>query len=253
MLIAGLICLGLAVAAIVFHVLERRKLEASKGTETLRCGDLNQLWKGVLDEVGPDSFTHACEVKGPALAAESGALKGPESGAECVWHRTTLTEHYWDWERDSDGRRRRVERTRTLSSTESENPFRVDDGSGTVAIDPREADVDEAEKVVDRMDREPAAVGLLEGLLQVGDRTIGVEHEEWIIRPGAQLYVLGEARDRAGQLALAKPSEGPMVISTQSEEAFQAEARSMMKWSLIAAVVLGPVGIGLLVAAAVTA
>ena len=246
MLIAGLICLALAGVALYLYLDQRKKLRAATRTETLQCGQLSELSQAAAEAVGAGSFSHACELVGPAVAPEQGPMTAPESKQACVWHRTKLTEHYWDWERDSDGDRRRVRRTREIHSHTSESSFFVDDGTGRVAIDPKGADIDGEDKVVDRMEEDrgrmssmSGLVGIAQSIFQAGDNTIGIEHEEWIIRPGARLYVLGEASDRSGQLELAKPDDGPMVISTRSEEEYVASTRSFMKWSLVGAIVLG--------------
>ena len=257
MLIAGLICLGLAAVAVGVWFYYRRLLQATQRTETLQCSQLTELSKAAAEAVGPGSFNQGCEVVGTAVGAEGGPLTGPESKQECVWHKTVLTEHYWDWETDSDGDRRRVERQREISSHTSETPFLVDDGSGRVSIDPRGATIDGEEKVVSRMERDPGRaqssgiLGLAQSVFEFGDRTIGIEHEEWIIRTGGRLYVLGEVTDRRGLLQLAKPDEGPMIISTRSEEEFAASSRKWVKWSLIAAAVLAPAGVVLTVLALV--
>ncbi len=241
MLIAGLVCLGLAAVAAYFFFSERKTLQAAVGTETLKCGEVNELSTAAAAAVGAGSFSHACEVVGPAKAPETGVLKASESGQECVWHRSKLTEHYWDWERDSEGDMDRTRKTREIHSAESETPFFVDDGTGRIEIVPVGADIDGADKVVDRMDKDAGSSGWSGFASSVfgGDRTIGIEHEEWIIRPGARLYVLGEASDKSGQLRIGQADKGPFVISTRSEEEFTSATRTTMRLALAAAVVLG--------------
>ena len=48
--------------------------------------------------------------------------------------------------------------------------------------------------------------------------TLGFEYQEWVLRPGARLYVHGEVSDASGRVAFAKPSQGRYMISTRSEE-----------------------------------
>jgi hypothetical protein len=251
MLIGGLICLALAGLCVYLFLNQRKTLRATQVAETFKCGELSEFSKATTEQVGEGTFEKVCEVVGAATPAESGPLTAPESKQPCVWHKTVLTEHYWDWERDSDGDRRRVERTRQLSSPTSETTFYVDDGTGRVAIDPRNAEIDGEEKVFDRMERDMntgAQISDIVGsIFQVGDSTIGIEHEEWVLRPGKQLYVLGQVTDRAGNLELRKPSENPMVISTRTEQEFAASTRKWAIAALAGAVVLGLAGVGLIV------
>jgi len=241
MLIAGCVCLVLAAIAAYIFFNERKTLQAAVGTETLQCGEVNELSKAAAAAVGAGSFSHACEVLGPAKPPETGVLKASESGQECVWYRSKLTEHYWDWERDSDGDMDRTRKTREIHSSESETPFFVDDGTGRIEIVPVGADVDGPDKVVDRMEKDagPSGWSGLASSVFGGDRTIGIEHEEWIIRPGARLYVLGEASDSSGQVRIGTAKDGPFVISTRSEEEFTSSTRTTMRIALAAAIVFG--------------
>lgn len=252
MLIAGIVCLvAAAIAAYLFYD-SRKTLQAVQGTETLKCGDVTQLSQAASEAVGPGSFSHGCEVVGTAMAPETGQLTAPESKLPCVWHKTEVKEHYYEYRRDSNGNRRRHNQTRTLSSYTSETPFLIDDGSGRVPVLPQGAEIDGEEKVVDRMERDVNKASGLLGLANIafsfGDHTTGVEYTESILRPGARLYVLGEVSDRRGEVQLGKPSEGgPMIISTRSEEEIVSSKRGTIKWSRIGMIVLIPAGLVLVV------
>lgn len=74
------------------------------------------------------------------------------------------------------------------------------------------------------------------------NNTIGFVHQEWVIRPGARLYVRGEASDATGRLAFAKPEHGDYMISTRSEEQIVAQARSRAKVATTVAQVAGILG-----------
>lgn len=223
--------------------------------ETLTAGDLTSLASAAAEAAGAGAFSHRCELVGVAQAGPQGPAKAPESGEECVWYRTQVTEHYWEWDRDSDGDRRRVERTRTIAEHESEEAFVLEDDTGRVTLDPRDADLDHPVKVLDRLDRDqPASRGggiletLAQGVFDWGDRTIGLEREEWIVRPGQRLYVLGEAHDAAGALGMRKGEGGRYVISLRSEEDLKRSAGRWATASLVATVVLGVAGLALVVA-----
>jgi hypothetical protein len=251
-IVFGLVVLALAGVALAHFIRQRRKLRATQTAETLSCDDLGELARAVRDEVEGVGFARVCEVVGEAVPHESGVLTAIESRHPCVWHRAVLTEHYWDWERDSDGDRHRRRKKRQIHAQASETTFLVDDDTGTIAIDPRAADVDGAEKVVDRMDENiqtgSQLMWLAEAIFTAGDRTIGVQHEEWIVRPGTRLYVLGEARDAGnGRLEMRKPAEGDMILSTRSEQEFAAATAKSARLGLLAAIGLGALGVALVV------
>jgi hypothetical protein len=149
-----------------------------------------------------------------------------------------------------------------VSDLVSEAGFVVDDGTGQVVVAPAGADVDHPEQVVDRFDRHDgsgsAGAGVLDSVLSAvllsGDRsgTIGFETEEWIIRPGARLYVHGEVSDASGRLRFAKPDKGRYVISTRSEQEIVRGDRRNAAIALGAAAVAAVAGVVLVVLGAVS-
>jgi hypothetical protein len=262
MWIAGIILLLVAAAA-AFYARNRRGIaRQSTATDTLTCDELTRLATGVGDEVGGGSFSQRVEIAGKTVPGADGPIEGPHSQTKVVWYRGEVTHRYWTMERrEVDGKTRwdRVEHTETVSDLSSEVPFLVDDGSGApVLVDPRGADIDAPEQTVDRF--EPGANpgtgggnGLFDSIvnaaLRSGDRTgtIGFGYHEWVIRPGASVYVHGVASDATGRVAFAKPAKGRYMISTRSEEEIVGEALKHAKWSRIAAIALAVLGVVLLV------
>lgn len=242
MLIVGLVLLVVAIGAAWFARSARAHARTATATETLACADLTALAEGVGAEVGGGSFRQRCEVVGRAAHADDQVTEAPESKQAAVWHRTQVTRRYWTMERrEREGKTEwdRVEHSETVTDLSSELAFAVEDGTGRVLVAPLGADIDHAEKVVDRFDRGDERVaagvaGAVEGVLTAallggsgGERsgTIGFQTEEWVIRPGAQLYVLGEVSDQSGRLCFAKPDKGRFLVSTRSEEQLVAEHR----------------------------
>jgi hypothetical protein len=257
LLIVGLILLLVAAGAAWFARHSRGVARLARATETSTCGDLVSLASGVREEVGGAGFEQRCEVVGVAVAEGAGTT-APESGTAAVWHRTQLTHRYWEMERqeiDGETSYRRVERTETISDLTSEAPFLVDDDSGRVLVAPEGADVDHPEKVVDRFEREQDRGGrvldsVLSAVLRSGEGTgtIGFRTEEWVIRPGARLYVHGEVSDSTGVLRFRKPSEGRYVVSTRSEEELVAEDERHALWAAIGGAVAAVAGVALIAA-----
>ncbi len=254
MLIAGAILLAIAAGILLVARSHRAKARAARLTETLSCGDIAQLAGGVGAEVGGGLFSQRCEVVGQAAAGESGLISAPHSGADAVWHHSTVKHRYWEMEskRDSEGRttRSRVEKETTVSDITSEAPFLVSDGTGSVVVAPEGAKVDKPERVVDRFDpqvSEPTSSSFLASLFHSGadGGTLGFAYEEWIIRPGAQLYVHGTVSDKTGRPGFAK--DGRYIISSRSEEEIVGQAESIALWTAIGAGVAGAAGIVLLI------
>jgi hypothetical protein len=230
MIIAGVILIAIAVAAVFVQRHQGGKARAARSTETLSCGDIDTLSRGVSAEGSGGLFRQRCEVVGQAAPGEGGVIKAPHSGADAVWHHSTVTHRYWEMEErvvDGQRQRNRVERDETVSDITSAAPFVVSDGSGSVAVSPDGANVDKPERVVDRFEPQvtqeqlPSGLaGVLSSFLRAGSQsgTLGFRYQEWIIRPGARLYVHGEVSDSSGRVAFAKPSGGRYIISTRSEE-----------------------------------
>jgi hypothetical protein len=260
MLIAGAILLAIALGAVLLARSESGRARRATATETLDCSDITSLAAGVGEEVGGGSFRQQCEVVGTAEPGPQGALRAPESGGDVVWHRTKVTHRYWAMEtRTVDGKttRERVERSETVSDDTSSAPFAVRDASGTIAVDPRGAEVDAPERVVDRFEQGGQAAergGFLAGLLRSGadSGTIGFRREEWVLRPGARLWIHGEVADALGTPTFGKPAKGDYIISTRSEAEVVGDARATAKFANVVAIIAGIAGVALLVAGLVT-
>ena len=79
------------------------------------------------------------------------------------------------------------------------------------------------------------------------DTTIGIERKEWGIAPGQRLYVLADASDRNGRLAMMKPADGKFVISTRTEQELRSSKRGFANVARILAIVFAVVGVVLVV------
>jgi hypothetical protein len=254
MVIGGVIALVVAGIALYYAHTQRRSLRAMTLTETLTCGELGELSQAASEAVGGGSFGRTCEVVGVAAPAAGGALTAPESGREVVWHRTVLTEHYTATETDSQGRSREVDKTRIVAQHVSQEPFLVNDSTGTILVDPRDADMDEPFVLADKFERNASGIEIgdskwanLAEQLATASIQGGIQHEEWGIPVGQQLYVLAEASDRTGALTMARPETGRFVISTQTEEDLRKSAGRTVNIAAAIGVAAGLAGVVLLV------
>ena len=145
-----------------------------------------------------------------------------------------------------------------ISDQTSQAPFLVDDGTGTLPIDAAQADMDQPEKVHDRFEPDSSDQGRTFQAFGVSinlgsdSGSLGFQHVEWLLRPGASLYLLGEVTDSTGRLMLTKPREdGGLVVSTRSEEEFVGAARKRAMWATIGGAAGAVLGVGLLIGALV--
>jgi hypothetical protein len=201
-------------------------------------------------ELGGSAFSRISEVTGTAAPGPLGELKSELAEVPCIWYRYEIRRRYWDSSTDSDGNRSR-ERTETVAKLASTQPFRVADATGSVLVRPDGLAIDHAQRVLDQFDPDQGtgSISFLGISIGMGSDTIGYEREEWIVRSGTPIYVLGEARDQGGEVVIGKPASGVHVISTRSEAELRKSAQRtqrILMWSALAAVIIGLV---LLVAA----
>ena len=230
--------LSFALCVVFFLVAgaKARKAFDVASTATSSAAELRTLAEDVAREIGGGAFSRVAELKGRAVAVE--ALRAEYSGTECVWYECTATRLWEEEDRDagregggSGGMRQGSD---VVSTVRREPPFRLEDATGGVLVDPRGATV-EAEKTWSRF--EPAAG---RGTLRIGSvefdlgahhggagsrRTTGYRFEETCIPSGRELYVLGEASDEGGELRVRKPAKGRFLVSTRGEEEILRSAR----------------------------
>ncbi|HEQ71669.1 MAG TPA: E3 ubiquitin ligase, partial [Spirochaetia bacterium] len=86
----------------------------------------------------------------------------------------------------------------------------------------------------------------LSGLtMGAGTRTLGYRYEEEAIPVGKNLYVLGEAVDAGGELAIQKPADkkAKFIISVKSEEELVRKAQSSMTALWVIGAICGAAGV----------
>jgi len=256
-----------AVGAIVLVLIGRAqagKAAELASTQTSTVASVKELASKIASEIGPGSFAQLVEIKGTAGAEMP--LVAEFSSTPCVWYECVATREFEEeyWETDKDGRRHRCTRrgSEEVSRILRESPFTVDDGTGAIPVDPRGAKL-EAEKSLSRFEPGERAGALSVGaftlalgaVLGGGRRTLGYRFEERCIPLGRRLYVLGEASDLGGVLAVRKSSEKGkrFIVSVKSEEEIVAGAQGAAKWLRISAAAAGAAAIGLAIAGLFTA
>ncbi|MDL5155257.1 GIDE domain-containing protein [Actinomycetospora termitidis] len=195
MLLFGIVLIALGAAAIVAANRRVAARHALIGASTSPVADL-EVEREALVELGTvGGFRRVAAVVGYAHPPEDGPLRSPQTGTECVWYRRTVrrrTSEDGAWE--------------TVLEEASERPFVLVEETGNIGVDPRVTVPVQPEKVA--------------GESSFGGHsypTGAVVREEWVLRPGAGLYVHGEVHDRDGTLVIAAPETGtdPFVVSTR--------------------------------------
>ena len=248
--ISGGLFLG-AVAAVLEWAArrQRNRFEAVLGTDATTCGDVASVFAAVGAEVGDASLARMVEVRATAV----GGGTAPLSGRPAAWFRSVVTEEYLEWEDITSPSvpakvvggdeqapvrpdRRLVERKRVLEEHRFEGHLVVEDGSGRLSVDLAGRNVEDASQVVDRLERDECRQAGRPG-------RVGVHHADWLVAPGAQLTVVGEARHRDGTLVVADPGGAtPLLVSTRTGDELAARAErssTALRAAAIAAAALG--------------
>jgi hypothetical protein len=255
-----LIILGVLVilaSAAGFYFMQRTKSElyAMIGTETLSIPELERL-RGISDELGAQGgFRQVSEVVGAASPRPEGPLVAQVSQAPCVWYRYEIERQYEHVEY-RDGRRYRSKRTEKVAGQTSSEFYALIDGQGnTIGVDPAGANPEGVEQSVDRFEPQGGSgqsVGFLGFTLPSSllsrDGTIGFRYQEWLIRPGRELYILGEVHDKSGPLVIGPPDgKGHHIIAARTEEELRASRVQRHKFLAIGVIAAFIAGVILLV------
>lgn len=214
MIVAALISLGLAAAGSGL----RHKRRAVEATPVLNRAQIAEE----LDRAD----RVACRVLGTAEPGSGGELTSPFAAVPCVWYEATLT-HSWTTTMlvpvtVSDGKNTSTQmQTQTITHTEtlfhetSGSTFAVRDATGAVAVSPDGAKVDGADTSYDGWEA-PATPEA--AAISIPSSAANLHYTEKVLRPGAQLYVLGEAAYTGDGPLLRGPSSGDYLISTRSAD-----------------------------------
>ncbi|UYM07541.1 GIDE domain-containing protein [Solicola gregarius] len=230
LIIVGVVVILFAALPAFMIVLERRSIQRMTVTDTATAAELTALARAAVAAGGGGSFNHPAEVKGVVRFGPGGPLTSQLTDTRCVWFRHKVEREFT--ERRGERTRRKTE---TLTSSRSDEPFYVEDATGTVLVRPT-VNIEKARKVIDEF-REPGpadgfaadngVLPMLGGLLLgAGARTgtIGFRSREWVLEEGSRVYVLGEATDVDGEVVIGEPSDAqPLVISTRSESELSRE------------------------------
>lgn len=258
LLVVGAVLIVGAAALLFFAKKAQETQEKLLVTQTSTCADLAQVLDAVSAELGGVSGGQVTEIKGRTVGGTP-VLKAPLSDRDCVWYRSTITEHYreYEWRGQEPNRRRElVDKSRGVSDECSTYDIVIDDGTGRITVDLEGCDVDGAEQIMDRRvsddDGWAHRFEIKVGVFSFGNSEgiTGYQHQEWIIPVGEEVYAIGEARKDGNGLRLAKAREKgvPFMVSTRGEEEVMASKGKQALWMRIGAGACVVAGTGLLIA-----
>lgn len=150
------------------------------------------------------------ELKGTAVAYDSGPIYSPLTGLQCLWYRFRISER----ESDSDNK----VRWNVRRSESSEALFKIQDSTGECVVDPEKAEVSAKvsrtwysnEMTVHEAVMANNINGYAASLGLGGNR---YKYEEWLIVDGEPLYVLGQFRSQGnGRERLDEKRERQRII-----------------------------------------
>jgi E3 Ubiquitin ligase len=246
----------LVIAGVVCWVLARKAAKtqlALASTETLTVRDIEALSAATEQAAGPGLLRTMCEVQGTVREGPDGPLSSPLAGVECVWYANVVLRKT----RAQDGTSVRISLGLDSTST-STQPFYVEDEtgrilllafteSGTTAIGkPRIHGMPDAvDQVMERTEPGDAANG--------GTGTVESRYYEWVLRPGRQVFALGEVTDSSGELVLGPPRDGgPYLLSRQPQDVVMEDQRKSQTKLTFAAYFTGVSGVLLMFLGLVT-
>ncbi|MEQ3554168.1 E3 ubiquitin ligase family protein [Pseudonocardia nematodicida] len=247
----GIILVLLGAGCFYGAVHTQRRVHAMMAAETLSVPELLEQ-AGIAAELngGPGRFRKVCEVVGETAPAPVGVLRSELTGTECVWHSHRVERRYESRDRDSEGRTRTTTRTETVSERTSPHGWPLLRDGHTIGIDHGGRRPDPVEQVLDRFEPSDEQRGFFDR----GDRTLGYRHQEWVLRTGVPMYVLGEVDDRDGPLIIRPPADTtqPFVLSTRTEEELTRSDRQTQRWWARGGAVLVVLGLALTVGGVLT-
>ncbi len=260
----GLLLEAVAIGLYFARRSQQSKLHLLEITPTSTVEHLRTLAQSMSESLGQGALSFVTEVVGKVECASP--LSAELSHKPCVYYSMQVEREFEHTviSTDAQGRRQRqVQRAReNVSSNQRSTPFFVVDATGKIQVNPQGAEFI-AETSVSRF--EPGAgPGQSGGTLRIGGfaldlaglggdrRTLGYHFSEEIIPLDRDVYVLGAATDRYGELQIEAPppseKEGRFIISLKSEAQLVRELESRSQMMFYGAIACAVLGVGLLVA-----
>jgi hypothetical protein len=158
-------------------------------------------------------------VSGVGACGDDGVLVSVVGGEPCLWHRHTVHRRQIRYRATASGTAQRSSLPRLVADVASTEPFLLRPALGrgpAVEVVPDGMRVHGATSRPARVLPGLASEPFPEPDVMMTPIQHRFTHREWILRPGAELFVLAQLRGSAGRLQLRRPSRGPHIITTRT-------------------------------------
>ncbi len=250
MIIIGVMMIGIGVVLFFLRKGRLKLVNDMKYAQTSEISNILENQKSISEELGKGGYSEYVELKGEGRAGKP--LVSQQTNSSCVWFKSVIVREYEEEETDTDSAGNRTTRTvrgsETVSTTENSIPFDLDDGTGSIRINP------EGAEIIGKQVNNKFEPGEYSGPLRftLGNlnsrRTIGYRYAEDIIPVDQRLYILGESSDKNGIIEVKKPSDKKrkFLVSVKSEEELVKSFTGTALFMLVGSIVLMLIGIGLI-------
>jgi hypothetical protein len=236
----------LIVGVILFFVQRNQKQKAFsiKSARKVTAAELTETAQGVAAEIGGGSWRDYVKVWGKIQVDDP--LSSEHTRQSCVYFSAKVVREYEATvtERNAEGElERKTERkSETVSNTRRSVPFRLVDETGSVQVNPEQADIETVE-VMNEFRRESGP-----------GQTLGYRYVESLLPLNRNILVVGAASDLTGEVVIGKPtdSDNKYIISLKDEEALATSTEKSAQTLFYGAVGCGGLGIVLILVGLVT-
>jgi hypothetical protein len=248
MLIGGLIALVAGALLLWGSARAQKRALALRTAPIQTAAALETLRTEMAAEVGAGALRDLVAVEGTVECARP--LTAEVSGQPCVYYDAHVEREYEET-REEGGRTSVSRGSETVASNTQRVDFELRDATGAVVVVPADANID-ARKTVERF--EPAETGLFGSIGLVITpptgmrRTLGYKVVEHALAVGDRLYVLGEARDRDGRVAIVKPQRETYIISGRTKDELIRSSTGQATWMKVVALAALAGGVALEIA-----
>jgi hypothetical protein len=150
-------------------------------------------------------------VAGIAAPGPGGPLLSVVNEVPCVWHRHAVHRRRIHYRTTANGVSQRGSVARRIADLASNEPFRL----GSVEVRPGGLRVHRPVVCATRILPALASEPFPDADTLLGRPSYLYRHREWVLRPGAELFVLGQVRTNGSRITLRRPDRGPHIISTR--------------------------------------
>jgi hypothetical protein len=158
-------------------------------------------------------------ISGVGAPGADGVLVSAVGGDACIWHRHTVHRRQIRYRTTGTRTSQRSSLPRLVADVASSEPFALRTALGrgpSIGIDPDgmqvHAPIARPVRVLPGLASEPFP----DADVMMTPLQHRFTHREWILRPGAELFVLGQVQVAGARVQLRRPSRGPNIISTRS-------------------------------------